>query len=590
MALPINGDIFITASGDGRWFNHILPGLFNLSGGNLYIGQSGFTYYFTINKGTGRFEYTLGGNYLSHILTGLHAAILAGSNNNNSGRYSVIIGGSGNRLSYPAESSVISAGDRNIVNDAFCFVGAGTDNRITGHRSAIVAGETNNINGSQRSFIGAGINNKTSGHQSSLVGGEQNQLSGLYGFIGGGLQNNCDGYITVIVGGNANLLSGDYSIIVGGDTNEVQSDYAGVIVGANNKISGNYSVIGGGDLNKIGPLADRSFIGAGQSTTIHDRFCGALAGTQHSVSGNRSAVVAGSSNTITNARSFIGAGLINAVHGGRSAIVAGSTNYNSGNDSFIAAGVNNRISGDNAHVIGSYGIVSRLHTGATVFTDSKEYEKISQGPETATFYFDSGIFVKRGILRPQDGLALPTTGIAISQNSRGEQFEIRITGTYGYVATGQNDWGEFRLFPIGQAASSQGSGVQNSFGSVIGRGTNYVLTTTYSAVDFGTTDPIVTLTGAGTYLLLANVLVDGVGANSHNCTFKLQNTTTSAHVTGSEATRFVAVVRESVSLMGVLITTQSTETVQIFGRTDEDAGTKPSVDSLGTSLIAVRLS
>lgn len=83
------------------------------------------------------------------------------------------------------------------------------------------------------------------------------------------------------------------------------------------------------------------------------------------------------------------------------------------------------------------------------------------------------------------------------------------------------------------SAALASSGFNNPFGAYIaayGAGTNYTLTTTPAAVDFGTTDPVIVLGAPGTYLIRAQLKLDRVGATVTNQTasFKVRRTNNTA--------------------------------------------------------------
>ncbi len=135
---------------------------------------------------------------------------------------------------------------------------------------------------------------------------------------------------------------------------------------------------------------------------------------------------------------------------------------------------------------------------------------------------------------------------------------------------------------------------------IYGVGTAYALTNTAAAVDFGTTDPSITITSAGTYLLIAQVQLDYAGATvvAETATVKLRRTNnTPADVAASIITLDLPVATTLTNTYGiftlppVLYTTAAiTDAVTIFANVSATlgAGTVNAV-ALGTSIIAVRL-
>lgn len=130
-------------------------------------------------------------------------------------------------------------------------------------------------------------------------------------------------------------------------------------------------------------------------------------------------------------------------------------------------------------------------------------------------------------------------------------------------------------------------------------GTAYTLTATSAAVDFGTTDPSITITKAGTYLLLASATVQLVGATfgaNQAVTIKARRTNnTAADVTNATASMGTGVRTTITEGLGVIqlpavlyTTTAITDVVTLFG----DVAATPSVGSIqvtAASIIAVRL-
>jgi hypothetical protein len=130
-------------------------------------------------------------------------------------------------------------------------------------------------------------------------------------------------------------------------------------------------------------------------------------------------------------------------------------------------------------------------------------------------------------------------------------------------------------------------------------GTAYTLTNTSAAIDFGTTDPSITLTKAGTYLLLASATVQLVAASfaaNQAVTIKARRTNnTPADVTnavGALGTGVRVTITEGlgvIQLPAVLYTTTAiTDVVTLFG----DVAAAPSAGSIqvtAASIVAVRL-
>lgn len=130
-------------------------------------------------------------------------------------------------------------------------------------------------------------------------------------------------------------------------------------------------------------------------------------------------------------------------------------------------------------------------------------------------------------------------------------------------------------------------------------GTAYALTNTAAALDFGTTDPAITLNKAGTYLLLATVNLKynaATFAASRAVTLKLRRTNnTAADLTGGSLTLDTDIITTLTYTMGVFhlppilyTTAVLTDVITIFG----DVAVVPtagSLDAVAANITAVRL-
>ena len=139
----------------------------------------------------------------------------------------------------------------------------------------------------------------------------------------------------------------------------------------------------------------------------------------------------------------------------------------------------------------------------------------------------------------------------------------------------------------------------NSSLTVYAVGTAYSLTNTAALLDFGTTDPSLTLTQPGTYLILGRAELDYNGATfaaSRTVTLKLRRTNNTAAdvansslVSKTEITTTVTATFGDFMLPPVIYTTpRGNDIIQIFG----DVETVPSAGSLDASsadIVAIRL-
>jgi hypothetical protein len=123
--------------------------------------------------------------------------------------------------------------------------------------------------------------------------------------------------------------------------------------------------------------------------------------------------------------------------------------------------------------------------------------------------------------------------------------------------------------------------------SVNAAGTAAGLGAAYATLDFGTTDPTITITRAGTYLILARVEFDDLAlAAQYTPKFKLRRTNnTAADVSNSEALLTVPssteIVKYSVALPPAIYTTaNANDVIALFGQDVDEAGVTVSKASI----------
>ena len=131
-------------------------------------------------------------------------------------------------------------------------------------------------------------------------------------------------------------------------------------------------------------------------------------------------------------------------------------------------------------------------------------------------------------------------------------------------------------------------------------GTAYSLTNAQAALDFGTTDPSITLDKPGTWLIFAKAVLDYNGATfaaSRTATLKLRRTNnTAADVTGaSVAVKTDIITTLTYTMVDVAIppviyqTNNSNDIITIFGGLDT-APTAGSLDASSASIVAIKIS
>ena len=301
---------------DGAQWSTIINGKQNRITGNkaqLRPGKEGG--YNLIGNGS-LHRITSGSSY-STILNGHHHQIISANT-------VAILGGRNNSISGESNSSVIVAGQHNLINSPYSgsrsnnstsgvFIGAGYNNIIqSADTSVVVGGYRNTITGSTSSCIGGGelnfITQKTdyTGRTkvSAIVGGMSNLIvgGGHYNFIGAGKQNDIRRISnSSIVGGDSNVITDDYTSGAWG--NVVNSGHKSILGGLGNRATGlGYDVILGGSGNTIGHLNGGYFsmIGNGTNNSIMRDYATILNGRSNSIgpSGGYGTILGGSGNTV----------------------------------------------------------------------------------------------------------------------------------------------------------------------------------------------------------------------------------------------------------------------------------------------------
>lgn len=275
--------------------------------------------------------------------------------------YNTLGGGYLNTIRNNADSSTITGGSRNVIDDGSdCgFIGAGCGNEILANTvgNVIAGGITNAIDeGSDLGAIGGGGENDigensnydvigggrgnaigvTGGAVSfgTIGGGQGNGITSTadHGTIGGGLNNIVSNDYGTIGGGDANLVSAQFGAVAGGTGNRVQSEAGGIVSGLDNTIStgSSYSFIGGGNGNDV--ASGSSAIAGGANNDI-------------AVSSTHSFIGGGTGNSIAEDAGVIGGGVSNTIFStaANSAIVGGNSNLTRGDYSFIGGGAEHQI-------------------------------------------------------------------------------------------------------------------------------------------------------------------------------------------------------------------------------------------------------
>ena len=156
-----------------------------------------------------------------------------------------------------------------------------------------------------------------------------------------------------------------------------------------------------------------------------------------------------------------------------------------------------------------------------------------------------------------------------------------------------------KLSPFSRAFKLSPGPVQNSTLTVYAVGTAYSLTNTAALLNFGTTDPSLTITEPGTYLILSRAELDYNGATfaaSRTVTLKLPRTNnTAADLTNGTLVAKTEIVTTVTATMGdfglppvIYTTANNNDIIQIFGDVDT-VPTAGSLDASSAEIIAIRL-
>lgn len=143
-------------------------------------------------------------------------------------------------------------------------------------------------------------------------------------------------------------------------------------------------------------------------------------------------------------------------------------------------------------------------------------------------------------------------------------------------------------------ASSPGTNNATAYSS----GTVYTLTTTSAKVDFGTTDPQITIPAAGTYLILTNLKIEYAGLTTalNSCSFKLRRTNnTATDLTNATTTFNVPVLTLATGTGGdvdiaaiIYTTSNSNDVIELWGNRSGGL-TVGSINVGEASIVAIRI-
>lgn len=202
-----------------------------------------------------------------------------------------------------------------------------------------------------------------------------------------------------------------------------------------------------------------------------------------------------------------------------------------------------------------------------------------------------------GIATPSTVSAIPAADISgvLDVEHGGTGADLSGTGGPSQVLQQASAGGDVT---VGQLALSDIAGAGSST-TAYGAGTAYSFTNTAAAIDFGTTDPSITLTTAGTYLLFAQVLLAYNAATvvAETATVKMRRTNNTPADVGQVVVIDLPVATTLTYSYGVVqlpveryTTANTTDTVTLFGNVSAALGAGTiDATAVGTSIVALRI-
>jgi hypothetical protein len=197
-----------------------------------------------------------------------------------------------------------------------------------------------------------------------------------------------------VLGGRFNTVSGvgQSCSIVGGESNSITGGTQGVL----GLSAGSYSTIAGGYLNTINS-GTASFIGGGAGNQINKSATAVIAGGSSNIinrNSSYSAIFGGASNTIQ------GDSTAAVIIGGDTNTITGNYSFALGQENIVGSTWIGGVMGYRCHTSGDYSFaagyrarIPLLHTGAMVFTDALNYNKLSPSAHSLSLYFRNGVYI-----------------------------------------------------------------------------------------------------------------------------------------------------------------------------------------------------
>lgn len=187
--------------------------------------------------------------------------------------------------------------------------------------------------------------------------------------------------------------------------------------------------------------------------------------------------------------------------------------------------------------------------------------------------------------------------IALTPGPTGSTGPTGLTGATGPTGSAGSNGSNGATGATGPTGETGGyAGVTNY--KAYSAGTVYTLTTSSQKVDFGTTDPVITITSPGTYLITTNVKLEYSGLTTalNACSLKLRRTNnTAADLTNAVTTYSVPAVTlltgtgGDCDIPGIIYTTSnSNDVIEMWGNRSGGL-TVGSINVGEASIVAVRI-
>jgi len=193
------------------------------------------------------------------------------------------------------------------------------------------------------------------------------------------------------------------------------------------------------------------------------------------------------------------------------------------------------------------------------------------------------------------GVATPSSASKIPLANGGTNADLSATGGTSQVLK-QTSAGA--AVTVGQLTPSDISGL-NTTTTAYGAGSAYSFTNTAAAIDFGTTDPAIVLTAAGTYLLLGqvNLAYNGATVVAETATIKIRRTNNTAADVSAVVVLDLPAATTVTNTYGIFqippvvyTTTNTDDALALFGNVSAALGAGTiDATAIGTSLVAMRI-